>query len=90
MLKLTDAKMTAKAVELRPCSKLEKLKLPPGTKIQLTGCAVRSGVILLEDKSIKVAPLKMSPSKASSMMNIESVRGLLRPVIMSMTSPFLS
>lgn len=56
MLKLTDGKIRAKAVENRPCSSLEESKLLPGTKIAVSNASVRAGVILLDDKNIKVSP----------------------------------
>ncbi len=55
LLKLTDGKLRAKAVENRPCSSLEESRLLPGSKIAISNASVRAGVILLDDKNIKVA-----------------------------------
>ena len=52
-LKLTDGKVTAVAVEYRPIGHLN-LDIPPGTKLLLTDALVQSGVVMLQEKMVKV------------------------------------
>lgn len=53
MLKLTDGKLSCKGVEVRKCEALKE-ELPPGTKVLVSGAAVRTGVLQLEPKCIQV------------------------------------
>ena len=53
LLRLTDGKVTAKAVEFKPFSRVEKDKLPPGSKVVISNASVKAGVILLDDRSIQ-------------------------------------
>lgn len=68
VLRLTDGKLTCKAAEYRHCPALKEC-LVPGTKLAVTGASIKSGVLLLEPKCIKVR----SPAAAAA-----SVARLLR------------
>lgn len=57
LLRLTDGRVTVKALEFKPCQTLDHSQLPPGTKVRVSGAAVKAGVVLLEDKNIKVRNL---------------------------------
>eukprot|EP00240_Pyramimonas_obovata_P014112 CAMPEP_0118949916 /NCGR_PEP_ID=MMETSP1169-20130426/50465_1 /TAXON_ID=36882 /ORGANISM="Pyramimonas obovata, Strain CCMP722" /LENGTH=211 /DNA_ID=CAMNT_0006896645 /DNA_START=17 /DNA_END=648 /DNA_ORIENTATION=+ len=52
-LKVTDGKMTAVAVEYRPVGQLNS-DLPPGTKLLITDAHIQSGIIMLQEKMMKV------------------------------------
>ena len=56
LLRLTDGKVTAKAVEFKPFSRVEQDKLPPGSKVVISNASVKAGVILLDDRSIQASP----------------------------------
>jgi len=55
-LQLCPLQTHCKAAEHKRCDTLSD-QLPPGTKIQLRGCPIRMGVMLLEPKCIKVRRL---------------------------------
>lgn len=54
MVKLTDGKISCKCVEYQKVDVLHE-NLPPGTKVVLTGANVRTGVVQLTPKCIKVS-----------------------------------
>lgn len=53
-MKLTDGKRSVKAMEFKPVALPKGEVLPPGTKVLLTNPTIKTGVILLDDKSFKV------------------------------------
>ena len=59
LLRLTDGKVTAKAVEFKPFSRVEQDKLPPGSKVVISNASVKAGVILLDDRSIQALSCRM-------------------------------
>eukprot|EP00198_Chlamydomonas_reinhardtii_P008883 XP_001698220.1 predicted protein [Chlamydomonas reinhardtii] len=52
-LRLTDGKITCKAVEHVRCDGLNEELLAPGTKVLLSNASVRAGVVMLQPKTIK-------------------------------------
>ena len=56
-MRLTDGKVTAKAMEFKPLLKSLPAIVPPGTKVVVSNASVKTGVILLDDKSFQVSPL---------------------------------
>ena len=53
-MRLTDGKVTAKAMEFKPLLKSLPAIVPPGTKVVVSNASVKAGVILLDDRSFQV------------------------------------
>ena len=54
LLKLTDGKVTVKGLEFKPCARLDPDKLPPGSKLIVRNASIKTGIVLLDDKSLQV------------------------------------
>lgn len=52
---LTDGKVNVKAMEYKPLNSFKEKVLPPGIKVLVSSAIVKTGVILLEDRSFKVS-----------------------------------
>ena len=53
-LKLTDRKTTCKAVETRPLPNIDPNSLAPGTTVSISSATLKSGLLLLDPKCLKV------------------------------------
>lgn len=61
-LKLTDGRLTCKALEYKRLDELTPDRLPPGTKVSLSNASIRQGIVLLEPRAIKVRLFRVRKS----------------------------